>query len=141
MAFLFHGMFFKPGDIDFAVEVPRIADNSPVLHVGVAGLVNDIHVTSNCAPHIGYASGFFARKIFLGRNFGDFEDFLVSNLFLPLGSLVMVLFCSYRFGWGFDNYQKEANTGKGMKVPAFLKPICTWILPVLVAAIILLGLI
>ena len=45
--------------------------------------------------------GFFAEKIFLGRNFGDFEDFLVSNMALPIGSLVYILFCTQRFGWGW----------------------------------------
>ena len=48
--------------------------------------------------------GFFAEKIFLGRNFGDFEDFLVSNMALPIGSLVYILFCTQRFGWGWKNY-------------------------------------
>ena len=74
-------------------------------------------------------------------SFMDLEDFLVSNLILPIGAFIYILFCTRRFGWGWDNFTAEANTGKGMKVPAFLKPICTWILPVLVAAIILLGLI
>ena len=47
----------------------------------------------------------------------DFEDFLVSNLFLPLGSLVYLLFCVSRYGWGWDNYKKEVNTGEGLKSP------------------------
>ena len=76
-----------------------------------------------------------------GKGVLDIEDFLVSNLFLPLGSLVMVLFCSYRFGWGFDNYQKEANTGKGMKIPSFLKYYFRFGLPVLVLVILIKGLI
>ncbi|MCH4020889.1 MAG: sodium-dependent transporter [Erysipelotrichaceae bacterium] len=76
-----------------------------------------------------------------GKGVLDIEDFLVSNLFLPLGSLVMVLFCSYRFGWGFDNYQKEANTGKGMKIPSFLKYYFRFDLPVLVLVILIKGLI
>lgn len=76
-----------------------------------------------------------------GKGVLDIEDFLVSNLFLPLGSLVMVLFCSYRFGWGFDNYQKEANTGKGVKIPSFLKCYFRFGLPVLVLVILIKGLI
>ena len=75
-----------------------------------------------------------------GKGVLDIEDFLVSNLFLPLGSLVMVLFCSYRFGWGFDNYQKEANTGKGVKIPSFLKYYFRFGLPVLVLVILIKGL-
>lgn len=76
-----------------------------------------------------------------GKGVLDIEDFLVSNLFLPLGSLVMVLFCSDRFGWGFDNYQKEANTGKGVKIPSFLKYYFRFGLPVLVLVILIKGLI
>ena len=76
-----------------------------------------------------------------GKGVLDIEDFLVSNLFLPLGSLVMVLFCSYKFGWGFDNYQKEANTGKGVKIPSFLKYYFRFGLPVLVLVILIKGLI
>lgn len=75
-----------------------------------------------------------------GKGVLDIEDFLVSNLFLPLGSLVMVLFCSYRFGWGFDNYQKEANTGKGVKIPSFLKYYFRFGLPILVLVILIRGL-
>lgn len=75
-----------------------------------------------------------------GKGVLDIEDFLVSNLFLPLGSLVMVLFCSYRFGWGFDNYQKEANTGKGVRIPSFLKYYFRFGLPILVLVILIRGL-
>ncbi|MDD6229184.1 MAG: sodium-dependent transporter [Lactimicrobium massiliense] len=75
-----------------------------------------------------------------GKGVLDIEDFLVSNLFLPLGSLVMVLFCSYRFGWGFDSYQKEANTGKGVKIPSFLKYYFRFGLPILVLVILIKGL-
>ncbi|MDX8420024.1 sodium-dependent transporter [Stecheria sp. CLA-KB-P133] len=75
-----------------------------------------------------------------GKGVLDIEDFLVSNLFLPLGSLVMVLFCSYKFGWGFDNYQKEANTGRGVKIPSFLKYYFRFGLPILVLVILIKGL-
>lgn len=75
-----------------------------------------------------------------GKGVLDIEDFLVSNLFLPLGSLVMVLFCSYRFGWGFDNYQMEANTGKGVRIPFFLKYYFRFGLPILVLVILIRGL-
>lgn len=75
-----------------------------------------------------------------GKGVLDIEDFLVSNLFLPLGSLVMVLFCSYKFGWGFDNYQKEANTGRGVKTPSFLKYYFRFGLPILVLVILIKGL-
>ena len=51
-----------------------------------------------------------------GRDILDTEDFIVSNILLPLGSLVYLLFCVTKFGWDFDNYRKEANTGKGLRL-------------------------
>ena len=84
--------------------------------------------------------GFFAEKIFLGRNFGDFEDFLVSNMALPIGSLVYVLFCTQRFGWGWKNYEAEVNAGAGAKVPAWMRPYMTCVLPIIIAIIVVLSL-
>lgn len=62
----------------------------------------------------------------------DLEDFLVSNLFLPLGSLVYLLFCVSKRGWGWENYLKEANTGKGMKMQNWMRVYLTYILPLIV---------
>ncbi len=75
-----------------------------------------------------------------GRDVLDFEDFLVSNLLLPLGSLVYLLFCVSKWGWGYDNYLAEANAGKGLKLPRWMKPYFQFILPVLVLAILIQGL-
>ena len=69
----------------------------------------------------------------------DLEDFLVSNLFLPLGSLVYLLFCVTRYGWGFDNYLAEANAGKGLKVSRRLRVYFTYILPLIVLFIFAFG--
>ena len=62
----------------------------------------------------------------------DMEDFVVSNILLPLGSLVYLLFCVTKFGWGFDNYYNECNTGKGMKLPIIVKPYLQYVLPILI---------
>ena len=70
----------------------------------------------------------------------DFEDFLVSNLFLPLGSLVYLLFCVSKRGWGWKNYTAEANTGKGLKVRNWMRFYLTYILPLVVLFIFLFGL-
>lgn len=75
-----------------------------------------------------------------GRNVLDTEDFLVSNLLLPLGALVYLLFCVTRWGWGFDRYFDEANTGKGIKLGKWLKPYFQFILPVLILIILVRGL-
>ena len=70
----------------------------------------------------------------------DIEDFLVSNLLLPLGSLVYLLFCVTKWGWGFEQYLEEANSGKGLKMPRALKPYFQFVLPVLILAILIQGL-
>ena len=70
----------------------------------------------------------------------DVEDFLVSNLFLPLGSLVYLLFCVTRYGWGWQNYKKEVNTGKGLKVQDWMRGYLTYVLPLIVMFIFAFGL-
>ena len=69
------------------------------------------------------------------------EDFLVSNLLLPIGSLIFLLFCVTKWGWGFDNYLKEANLGKGLMMPKELKWYLRIVVPILIAVIIIQGLI
>ena len=69
----------------------------------------------------------------------DLEDFLVSNNLLPLGSLVYLLFCVSRYGWGWDNFIKEANTGKGAAFPTWLRFYLNWGLPLIVLAIFING--
>lgn len=76
-----------------------------------------------------------------GNTIQDLEDFLVTNLILPVGSLVYVLFCASKWGWGWKKFQKEANTGKGLRIPNGLRIYCAYILPVLVAVILIYGLI
>ena len=75
-----------------------------------------------------------------GMDILSMEDFVVTNLLLPIGSLVYLLFCVTRFGWGFDNYIEECNTGKGMKMPKWLKPYFQFVLPVLILVILVTGL-
>lgn len=71
----------------------------------------------------------------------DLEDFVVSNLLLPLGSLIFIFFCTSRYGWGWKNFTKEANTGKGLKVQRWMRGYMCYVLPVLVAVILVLGMI
>ena len=70
----------------------------------------------------------------------DLEDFIVSTILLPFGSLLYLLFCTRRSGWGFDAYLEEANTGKGLKMARALRFYLTWILPVMVAVLLAMGL-
>ena len=75
-----------------------------------------------------------------GRDVLDSEDFIVSNLLLPIGSLIYLLFCVSKWGWGFDNYLEEANTGEGLKIARKLKPYFQFVLPVLILIILIQGL-
>ena len=71
----------------------------------------------------------------------DFEDFLVSNLILPAGSLVYLFFCISKRGWGFDNYLKEANTGVGPKIPRWIKPYYKYVMPIIMFILLVQGIV
>ena len=72
----------------------------------------------------------------------EFWDFIVSTNLLPLGALIMTLFCvSDRFGWGWDNFVKEANAGKGLKVRNWMKPVFKYAVPVIVIGLYIIGLV
>ena len=74
-----------------------------------------------------------------GTNIMDLEDFIISNNILPLGSVIFVIFCASKNGWGWDNFIKEANTGKGIKFPTCIRNYMLWVIPVVVAIIYLKG--
>ncbi len=76
-----------------------------------------------------------------GTTWLDFWDFIVSTNILPLGSLVLALFCCTKFGWGWDNFIKETNTGIGPKVQAWQKPIFKYVVPVIIIAIYIYGIV
>ena len=69
----------------------------------------------------------------------DLEDFIVSNIILPVGSLIYLLFCVSKHGWGWDNFLKEANAGKGLKISNALRIYMKYILPVIITIIFILG--
>lgn len=76
-----------------------------------------------------------------GKGILDLEDFIVSNILLPIGAIIYLLFCVTKYGWGFENYYKECNEGKGLKMPRFLKPYFQYILPILILIVFIQGLI
>lgn len=76
---------------------------------------------------------------FLGKNIMDLEDFFISNNLLPLGSIVYVLFCVTRYGWGWDSFIEEANTGKGLKLPVWIRPYMTFVIPAVILIIFVQG--
>ncbi len=101
--------------------------NFPIILIGSIPCVLGFNVWSNLT-------------LIGGRGVLDSEDFLVSNLLLPLGSLIFLLFCVTRLGWGFDRYLEEANTGRGLKLSPKLKPYFQFILPLMILFILIQGL-
>ena len=83
-------------------------------------------------------SGF--QPLGTGSTILDLEDFIVSNLLLPLGGLIIVLFCTWRYGWDWKNFTDECNTGKGVKIKEWLRPYLAYVLPLIIAVIIVYGL-
>ena len=106
-----------------------------------ASLVNGIFVLIASGPCVLGYNIWSDLSLIRGGNILDTEDFLVSNLLLPLGSLVFLLFCVSKWGWGFDNYLKEANTGEGLRLPKWLKGYFRYVLPLLILIILVQGLI
>ena len=69
----------------------------------------------------------------------DLEDYAVSNLFLPIGSLLYVVFCTSRYGWGWKNFFAEVNTGNGLKFPRWIRIYMTFILPLIILGLLILS--
>lgn len=106
-----------------------------------SSFVNAIAITLLSIPCVlGYNLWSWDGFAVFGGAVLDFEDFLVSNLFLPLGSLVYLLFCTSRYGWGWKNFTTEANTGKGLKMQNWMRRYITYILPLIVLFIFFFGL-
>ncbi|MEE0859259.1 MAG: sodium-dependent transporter [Acutalibacteraceae bacterium] len=92
-----------------------------------------------CVLGFNLLSGF--QPLGEGTTILDLEDFLVSNILLPGGSIVITLFCTHKFGWGFDNYFAEVNAGKGLKIQKWMRVYFKWVLPVVVTLLLVQGLI
>lgn len=91
-----------------------------------------------CALGFNLLNGF--QPLGEGTSVMDLEDFLVSNIILPLGTLIYIFFCVSKKGWGWDKFVNEANTGKGLKIKKFMRPYMTYILPVIVLIVFVMGL-
>lgn len=117
--------------ISFCIDMFKISCTKSVIINAVIILIASLP----CVFGFNIWSGF---ELF-GQNVLGIEDFLVSNILLPVGSLIYLLFCVTKFGWGFDNYLTECNTGKGMKFARFLKPYFQFVLPILVLIVLVQG--
>ncbi len=105
-----------------------------------AAVINCIFVLLASLPCVLGYNVWSSLHIIGARDVLDSEDFLVSNLLLPAGSLVYLLFCVTKWGWGFDRYMEEANTGMGLRLSKQLKNYFRFVLPVLILVILIQGL-
>ncbi len=106
-----------------------------------ASLINGmimLAVSLPCVLGFNVWSGFQPRGA--GSTVLDLEDFIVSSLLLPAGSLIFLLFCVTKKGWGFDRYLEEANAGRGIKFPKFLRGYVTYVVPCMIIIILIMGL-
>jgi NSS family neurotransmitter:Na+ symporter len=87
----------------------------------------------------GYNIVSFIHPLGEGSTIMDIEDFFVSNNLLPLGSLLSVMLCTSKYGWGWDNFVKEVNTGIGRSFPTQLRSYMTWVLPLIIIFVYLKG--
>ncbi len=118
--------------ISFAIDLWGWSRRKAVF-VNIAAI---ILLSMPCVLGFNVWSGLSIPKI---GNIQDLEDFIVSNNLLPLGSLIYLLFCTSRYGWGWDNFLKEANAGAGVKFPRGLRVYVSYILPAIVLFILIVG--
>ena len=105
-----------------------------------AALVNMAAIIILAVPCIlGYSVLSSFHPLGPGTQILDLEDFLISSTIMPLGSLLFVIFCAHRSGWGWDGFIKEADTGKGLRFPSWLRVYVKWILPFIIGIIFIKG--
>ena len=89
-----------------------------------------------------FSSNIWSNVTVFGKSFMDLEDFIVSNLLLPIGALMYVLFCTSRYGWGWKNFEEEVNCGeKGIRLPRWIRPYMTFVLPVIILIVLVMSVI
>ena len=119
--------------ISFSMDLFGTSRKKAVLINGIAIIL----LSLPCVFGFNIWSGF--QPMGAGSTIQDLEDFIVSNNLLPLGSMVYLLFCTSRYGWGWKNFLAEADTGKGVKFPAWARVYVSYILPLIVLFIFIMG--
>ena len=119
--------------ISFSMDLFGTSSKKTVLINGIAIIL----LSLPCVFGFNIWSGF--QPMGAGSTIQDLEDFIVSNNLLPLGSMVYLLFCTSRYGWGWKNFLAEADTGKGVKFPAWARVYVSYILPLIVLFIFIMG--
>lgn len=99
-----------------------------------AALINIVLMSLLSLPCI-LSFGAWSDVTVFGMGFMDLEDYIVSNLLLPLGSLVYVVFCTSRYGWGWNSFETEMNSGAGVRLPRWIRPYMTFVLPLIIIAV------
>ena len=119
--------------ISFSIDLFGTSRKKTLLINGIAIIL----LSLPCVFGFNIWSGF--QPLGAGSTIQDLEDFIVSNNLLPLGSMVYLLFCTSRYGWGWKNFLAEADTGKGVKFPAWARVYVSYILPLIVLFIFIMG--
>ena len=119
--------------ISFSMDLFGTSRKKTVLINGIAIIL----LSLPCVFGFNIWSGF--QPLGAGSTIQDLEDFIVSNNLLPLGSMVYLLFCTSRYGWGWKNFLAEADTGKGVKFPVWARVYVSYILPLIVLFIFIMG--
>ncbi|MBQ8506553.1 MAG: sodium-dependent transporter [Clostridia bacterium] len=101
-------------------------------------VINVLLVMALSLPAI-FSSNLWKDVIIFGKNFMDLEDYIVSNLLLPLGSLGYVLFVTTRYGWGWGKFESEVNAGNGLRMPRWFKPYMTYVLPIVIVIVLVMA--
>lgn len=122
-------------DVSFMIDIHRMDRKKAAL---VAGLIITVGSVP-CALGFNIWSAFQPLKA--GNSVMDLEDFILSNLMLPIGALICCLFCTTKYGWGFDNYLKEVNNGEGLKISKKISWYFKYVLPVIIAFLVIYGLV
>lgn len=119
--------------MSFSMDMTGCSRKKAAICNGIAIVI----LSMPCILGFNILSGF--EPLGAGSNILDLEDFIVSNNILPLGSLVYLLFCTTKYGWGFEKFSEEANTGEGIRLPKAVRGYITWILPLIVLLIFVQG--
>ena len=119
--------------MSFSMDMTGCSRKKAAICNGIAIVI----LSMPCILGFNILSGF--EPLGAGSNILDLEDFIVSNNILPLGRLVYLLFCTTKYGWGFEKFSEEANTGEGIRLPKAVRGYMTWILPLIVLLIFVQG--
>lgn len=119
--------------MSFSMDMTGCSRKKAAICNGIAIVI----LSMPCILGFNILSGF--EPLGAGSNILDLEDFIVSNNILPLGSLVYLLFCTTKYGWGFEKFSEEANTGEGIRLPKAVRGYMTFILPLIVLLIFVQG--